>query len=83
MCYEGSFLKIYSVLLADEFTSSKNTHNANFAKICSNKLFKAIYCRYLVGDTRTFYFFLFVFNLEKSLVFCFEENYNHSNIALT
>ena len=38
VCYEGSILsckviKIHPVLLADEFSISKNTQNANFAKI--------------------------------------------------
>jgi len=38
MCYEGSILsskviKIRPVFLADEFSISKNTHNANFTKI--------------------------------------------------
>jgi len=44
VCYEGSILsfkvtKIHPVLLADEFSISKNTHNANFTKIWLKQAF--------------------------------------------
>jgi len=77
VCYERSILsfkviKIHPVLLADESSISKNTHNANFNKCGYNKLFKASYCRYLIGDPHIL-FFLFAFLVEKSSRFVFKE----------
>jgi len=88
VCYKGPILSfkalgIHPVLLADEFTSSKNTYNATFAKtFLKYKLFIASYCRYLVSD----YHFLFFLNYLppwKELKVCFGDNSNHSNIAKT
>jgi len=44
VCYEGSILsfkvtKNHPVLLADEFSISENTHNANFTKIWLKQAF--------------------------------------------
>jgi len=64
--------KIHPVLSYNyEFTSSRNPHNLNFAKIGLNKLFKASYFRYLVGRDTHILFFLLIFYLEKSLGFVF------------
>jgi len=48
ICYEGSILslkviKIHPVLRADEFTGSKNTHNADFANMWLKQAFQSYF----------------------------------------
>jgi len=48
--YSSEVLELYPVLLADEFKSSENTHNAMFTKILSKQAFFANNCRCLASD---------------------------------
>ena len=60
--------KIHPVLLADEFTTSKNTQNANFTKNMTKKSFSKLDI-VVIWSMIHILFFLIIFHVEKCLGF--------------
>jgi len=57
------------LVIALQITSYKNTLNANFTKMWLKQAFLKLVIIVIWSKTHTFYFFLFVFHLEKSFGF--------------